>query len=790
LSQITYAFVASGHQSVERAFQSIEAAARRSAKTVEGAYAGQERAARRSAAVQEREARRPASRLEQLAKQVERDQIRAAQREAREKASAIQYVQRIRERHFADQQRKSDAAATQAVRTEQRASKLRERVMAAEARVRDRMATANVRREAKEQERAVNHVSRIRDRYFEEQQRKTERAERSKVVAENRIRAERYSNFGRIGSQLSGMAIGGAVGVGVAGAAIAGAAVKDAYNVQGIANRLSINSRKSGQDFVDATRLRREFEATALGTNGVVGADQVGQGTQSFVSKTGRLDLARKFSSTFATTAAATDSSFGDIASAGAELVKKFQIETVEEMQAALASVTFGGKEGSFELADAAQKYAKLASAGSKFGIDKGVGGVRVLQGLSQVAMDTTGDRDTATTAVEAMLRQLIVESENIKKNLGVDVWTDDSRTKARDITKLLPEILAASQGDMVSLQDIFKDEGMGGVSQLVTTFNRTFQDTKVGKNGKPATTQEKVAAAREAASQRLMGAINAPGTWADMKLDAEQATQGPGERLVSKVGDKMLPTLDRMIDRFEVSDGAIDALVGTLDNLISAAESVGSFLGVLQDKDSPTRREERARKSLERANTELQTLPSEKRVAELTAAGRLDEAKVMQEQLKDPTIAAKRTRLLGQQAKAQAELGQLDAVSRAGAALQTKDQFAELYAQNATGDKEAAARRAAVVAQALSVMPSGSVYSGSDPLTDETEEQRRIRMGFAQSTAERRINVGGKADESGADLGAKGLAAAFAEAAKAAREAAPALRKLTEAQQPSISSG
>lgn len=771
MADVRYVFTASGHESVERAFIGIEQAARKSSRGVERAYEGQEKAARRSASVQESAARRPASRLEQLAKQVERDQIRAAQREARAKTQALQYVQRIRDRHSADEQRKEERAATQKIRVEQRVAKERERSMA--------------------------HVARIRDRHFADEQRRDERIGRAKLAAENRGRSERARTLGRIGSQVAGVAIGGAVGVGIAGAAIAGGAVKDAYRVQGIANRLSINSRKSGQEFMDPTKMRKEFEAAALATRGVVSAEDVATGTSAFVTKTGDVGRARKFMSTFATTSAATGASFEDIAGAGAELSKKFAINTVEEMQSALASVTFGGKEGAFEIADAAQKYAKLASAGSKFGIDKGVGGVRVLQGLSQVAMDTTGDRDTATTAVEAMLRQLIVESENIKKNLDVDVWTDDTRTKAKDITKLLPEILAAAQGDMVTLQDVFKDEGMGGVSQLVTTFNRAFQETKTGASGKNATTNEKVAAGKAAATAHLMGAINAPGTWADMQLDAEQSAQGPGakfasawERLVTKIGDKMLPTLDRMIDRFEVSDLAIDAFVGTLENLLSAIESAGSFLGILQDKQSPHRREDNARREIARANLELKALPSEERVAQLFSANRFDEAKAMRAQLDDPSVAARRARLLDQRGKAETEVRQLDAVSKSGAAVQTKDQFAELYTQHASGDKEAAARRADVIAKAISVMPSGSAYGDADPLDGETEEQRRIRVGFAQSTAARRTEAGGKADERGADLTANGVSGAFSEFIRNMKEASGAAKKFSESQQPSISSG
>lgn len=824
MSDIRYVFTATGHQSVERAFQSIEAAAKRSAKTVESAYAGQERAARRSAAVQEREARRPVSRLEQLAKQVERDQVRAAQREAREKASAIQYVQRIRERHFAEQQKQGERAAAQAVRSEQKASRLRERVMAAEARVRDRMVAADARRGDQHQVRMARHreleanrerahqdrltrvkesasrrVSRIHEDAAIRQQRAESRARER--IADNR----RSAMYGAIGGALRGAVIGGGAAGLALGAGVGGAAVKDAYALQSIANRISINSRKAGQDFIDPSALRKQFEATALGTRGVVSAEDVAAGTQAFISKTGDIGKARRFMSTFATTAAATGSSFSDISNAGAELAKKFSLETAEQMQEALAAVTFGGKEGAFEISDAATKYAKLASAGSKFGFEQGVGGVRTLQGLSQLAMDTTGDRDTATTAVEAMLRQIIVESENIEKKLGVDVWTDDSRTKARDITKLLPEILAASQGDMVTLQDIFKDEGMGGVSQLVTTFNRTFQDTKVGKGGKPATTKEKVAAAREAASQRLMGAINAPGTFKDIQMDAAQAVDTPAkfaeswQRLTTAAADKLMPVLDRMVDTFEVSEGAVDAFVGTLEILLEWLSMVGRASGLLKNPiDDKELRKKQDQRRLRQVEKKIAELPSEEKAAALAASGDVAGAEAMRAQLKAPGSIIREGKLRNELDQAQRILGvttsiddKLASATKLGSDAKTAQEFQQIYASlGANPDAAESQVRANIMAHALAANPNSAEFSTKDFIQGENADQRAARLGFGQGQSERKIQAGGKGDEAGAELAAKGGIAAILELAKAAREAAPALRKLGESQQPSISSG
>jgi hypothetical protein len=756
------------------------------------------------------------SRLEQLAKQVERDQARAAQREAREQARAVQHVQKIRERYFVEQQRQNERAAVHAVRSEQRASKLRERVMAAEARVRDRMHAANARREEQHQERISrgreteaarerlhqDRLTRIRQSSVRQivRQREDTGARLDKArdrIAENR----RSAMYGAIGSVVRGVIGGGAAAMAL-GAGVGGAAVKDAYALQAIANRISISSRKSGQEFMDPTRLRKEFEATALATRGVVSAEDVAQGTQAFISKTGNIDQARKFMPTFATTAAATGSSFSDISNAGAELSKKFALDTAEQMQEALASVTFGGKEGAFEISDAATKYAKLASAGATFGLDKGVHGVRTLQGLSQIAMDATGDRDTATTAVEAMFRQIVTESKGIEK-LGVDVFTDDSRTKTRKITDLLPEIMAATGGDKVLLQDIFKDEGKRAINPLIDTFTQAYQGA-TGKDGKKATDAERVAAGKAAVSAQLAGAINAPGTFKDIQMDAAQAVSTPDkmahswERLTSAAGDKLLPVIDRMVERFEVSEGAIDTFVGTLEVLLEMIEAFGVAFGVIKDpmenKEYRKRQEQNRAKAAER---ELAMLPSDEKAAALAAAGDTAGAAAMYKQLNDPAMVARRRSLMMDRDFAASKASMTETIddkmakaTALGGNAKSAQEFQQIYASlGANGDSAESQFRANIMAHALAANPTNETYATKDFIPGENADQRAARLGFGQGQAEIKAGSGG-GQNTETETAAKGLEAILMRITKSAAPAAQALEKLGSAAQPSISSG
>lgn len=790
MSDIRYQFVASGQDSVVRAFDGIEAAAKRNAKAVEGSYTAQGAAARRNASVQEREARRPADRLSQLAKQVERDQVRAAQREATERARALQYVARIRDKHFTDEQRSGQRAAVLKSRMEQQSIRDRQRSLDFVSRIRERHMAGEARKEQAHQNRVLQIFEQSQKQKITTAEQAGRRQAQTEIQFRERVKREREQSLGRVGGELKGLALGGAVAAGALGLGIGGAAIKDGLDLQKLANRISINARKNGQDFIDPSTLRREFEATSVATNGVVGAADVGAGMQRYIQKTGNIQQAREFSSTFAKTASATDTSFEFVASAGAELAQKFKIETAKEMQDALAAITFGGKEGAFELSDAASKYAKLASAGSRFGLNKGVGGVRTLQGLSQLAMAETGDRDTATTAVEAMFRQMVTESGNIKKKLGVDVFTDKTHTKTNSIEKLLPEVIAKAGGDMTKLQDIFKDEGIRGVSGLITTFNRTYQETKGDKKAKTA-------AGKAAVNAQLQSAINAPGTFADIEKDAARASQSPGAkleatwaRLTATMADKALPIIDRMADRFEVSGGAIDAFVGTLEVLLQIIEGFALTFGIIKANDPEQRRQKDKVKAKE-IDKELAELPTLEKVAALGAQGKTKEAQEMLAKYQAPGMAEHITQLMAQRNVAQKGVDEGKALEERDRQIQrgmNKDQFAAMYDSLGGGaSTEDSRRRAQIVAQTISQMPSGTVYSGEDALTGETEAQKRARISFAQSTSEERVRMGGKADEAGSDLAGKGLAAMFDRIKKSADGAATSLAKLDVITQPSI---
>jgi len=121
----------------------------------------------------------------------------------------------------------------------------------------------------------------------------------------------------------------------------------------------------------------------------------------------------------------------------------KFQIQNEREAILAMDTLNRLGKEGAFELKDIAEKgvraFSMYAAAGGR-----GVAGVKDVGVVLESAIDATGDRDTAATATENLIRDL--QNPKVAKALkanGIDVFGKDGRM--RELPTLLSEVAKKS---------------------------------------------------------------------------------------------------------------------------------------------------------------------------------------------------------------------------------------------------------------------------------------------------------------------------------------------------------
>lgn len=348
-----------------------------------------------------------------------------------------------------------------------------------------------------------------------------------------------------------------------------------AEDVAELANRLSISARGAGEKAVDPAELQKEFFQIAQDVRGITG-EQAGLAAARFVQMTGDLKTARSSLKDFAVAASASGADMESVAGTTAAISQQFGITDPGQIRDTLAALIYQGKSGAFELKDAADLFPRLAAAGAAFGLDKGIGGVKTLGGLTQIAMTGTGKGETAATAVENLLTNLKIKSGDLKQ-AGVKVFEGG---KTRDLPSILIEAIAKVGGKNVEkkqagLSQIFGEQGIRAINPMVSKFNDVFRAT--------GSTEKAMQSLRD----MINSSISAPGTWADVVEDSAQAQQANSarmtasmERIKAALSTTLLPKLADFAEGLANNDEAFNAVTQALDLLVVAAEAI---VGVAQ---------------------------------------------------------------------------------------------------------------------------------------------------------------------------------------------------------------
>ncbi|EIY7144320.1 phage tail tape measure protein, partial [Escherichia coli] len=157
---------------------------------------------------------------------------------------------------------------------------------------------------------------------------------------------------------------------------------------------------------------------------------------------TGEIDFGVKNKEMMAASIAASGSSGEAIGSLFSQFTK-FGIKDENEALKAMDTLNLLGKEGAYELKDIAEKATRAMSLYSAAG-GRGVQGVKDVGVALESAVDATGNRDTAATAVENLIRDLQLPKvvKTLRTN-GIDVYGKDGRMRSLPI--LLQEIARKS---------------------------------------------------------------------------------------------------------------------------------------------------------------------------------------------------------------------------------------------------------------------------------------------------------------------------------------------------------
>jgi len=360
----------------------------------------------------------------------------------------------------------AEKAAKKEIQAAEKASaakiKADERASAAAIKLLDRRLAAEARAEAAEQRRAQRHVTRVRERYFVEQQREGERTDRertSRMMGVGREAAQTFAGVAR-----RGMQVGGEILRGTGVSFDIGAAIARRGQLESAAVAISNAAYKEGGERMDPKRLvqlaREQGQKYSLDPSTVLG------GLAAYQEKTGDLPTAMAGLEGLTRLAKATNTSLDDMISAAGDVGTALgdvgqQFKTPEDKARAIERVMRGiaaqGQEGAVEIKALSVQMAKLAAASGFFTGDREEN-LRKMGALVQLSRQAGGASSSiqAATSIAAFVNTLRTPARRAKfAEAGVDL-EDKATGMLKDPFEIIRESLRKTGGDTDKMKKLF----------------------------------------------------------------------------------------------------------------------------------------------------------------------------------------------------------------------------------------------------------------------------------------------------------------------------------------------
>ncbi|MBS6358722.1 MAG: phage tail tape measure protein [Akkermansia muciniphila] len=275
-----------------------------------------------------------------------------------------------------------------------------------------------------------------------------------------------------------------------------GAMVRNYQQLDRRLTRMGITAGKTREEIADIFDIAQDV-AIKFG----VDTSEIQGAFEEINARSGDLDLALKNTENIGMALSASGAEGQTLGGLIAEY-KKLQIEDKKQTLLALDGMNRLGKEGAFELKDAAEKLPASLSMYAAVG-GKGVKGAMDVMTVAESAMDVTANKDKAATAVENFIRDL--QNPKVVKTLqrnGINVF--DSNGAMRPLPVLLQETAArSSKGGIKKQRGRLTEAG----------FNQDSMDLIAGASG-------------EAGSQKLKTYMNVVADGQSIIEDAAYASK------------------------------------------------------------------------------------------------------------------------------------------------------------------------------------------------------------------------------------------------------------------------
>jgi len=275
--------------------------------------------------------------------------------------------------------------------------------------------------------------------------------------------------------------------------------------------------------------------------------NKMADGLQSFVGKTGELELGRKLLGDMGKLARATGSDVGDMMNAAGDVAAQLEKAGIKEGQAEKVNVIMRaiagqGKQGAVEIKDMATQMAKLAATAPQFAgtFEESMAGMGA---LAQEARQS-GGAASATQAATSVMSFTNSFSKGARRSAfkaaGVEV--EDKQTgKFRSAQDIIMDSLRATGGDSVKMGKLFADSGARRVTR---GFESIYKANGGGEAGLAAVAAEfeklKKATMSEA---EVSDSFNASMQTAEAKA---QLFQNQLQEIAGTVATRLMPALEK----------------------------------------------------------------------------------------------------------------------------------------------------------------------------------------------------------------------------------------------------
>lgn len=419
----------------------------------------------------------------------------------------------------------------------------------------------DVAKHEKAQEKAQAKIAKIKERYFQEEQRRGEKADAERERRNEKI-ASSAMGYMRKAAAVAGRVAGELTsGFGVSFDDVSSAMQRGA-NVDETARKAAISGKGAlGQNATEADVQQTIATIRAAGDASKQSYGALATGLEQFVSKSSDLATGEKVLADLGRIARATGTDVNDLVSAAGDVNKTLDDtpDKAEKLLDIMTLVATQSAKGSVEVKDFARYMGRVTAGAFKFEGSKAQN-IGILAGIAQVAMKggASGARE-ATNAAQAFSND-ITKGTALKgfEAAGIDVFANKEKTQLRSPEKIITDFLRMSKGDLSQLSKLFPNEGS---KRVVTGFSSIYTGAGGGDAGIAAVRAEFKKFAETMSSQDIKSRFELS---AEGRAAKAQEFQNKLDTIVDSVATKVLPAFEKLApDALKVSE-ALAGIVTT----------------------------------------------------------------------------------------------------------------------------------------------------------------------------------------------------------------------------------